>query len=159
MRLWLQGPGSRFRNHDPSSGPTYLGRGNGAVFPLNPTFRSEPVLDEEARELVWSKIVERGESIKAVSAELGIDMRRVAAVVRLKEVEKGWIAQASSPYFFCFFFVGGMGKSSLRDEHNSKIRLVLKTATHGYKIALRASLIQNFSLSFLSSCLRETPDS
>lgn len=101
MRLWLQGPGSRFRNHDPSSGPTYLGRGNGAVFPLNPTFRSEPVLDEEARELVWSKIVERGESIKAVSAELGIDMRRVAAVVRLKEVEKGWIAQGkplAKPY-------------------------------------------------------------
>lgn len=42
-----------------------------------------------------------GEPIKAVSAEFGIDIRRVAAVVRLKEVEKDWIAKGkrlAKPY-------------------------------------------------------------
>ncbi|KAJ8119284.1 hypothetical protein O1611_g10642 [Lasiodiplodia mahajangana] len=42
-----------------------------------------------------------GETIKAVSAEFGIDIRRVAAIVRLKEVEKDWIAKGqplAKPY-------------------------------------------------------------
>lgn len=44
----------------------------------------------------------KGETIKAVSAELGVDIRRVAAVVRLKEVEKDWEAKVSCvpPIFF-----------------------------------------------------------
>lgn len=43
----------------------------------------------------------KGETIKAVSAELGVDIRRVAAVVRLKEVEKDWEAKGkklAKPY-------------------------------------------------------------
>jgi hypothetical protein len=47
------------------------------------------------RELIWQKIMQRGESIKAVSAEMGVDVRRVAAVVRLKEVERKWEKQVS----------------------------------------------------------------
>ena len=35
----------------------------------------------------------KGESLKAVSAELGVDLTRVAAVVRLKEVEKDWVSK------------------------------------------------------------------
>lgn len=70
-------------------------------FPENPFFRSQPVLGEETRELVWEKVVLNGESIKAVAAELSIDMRRVAAVVRLKQVEKSWISEGkplAKPY-------------------------------------------------------------
>jgi hypothetical protein len=64
-------------------------------FPLNPTFRSQPVLSEEARETIWSRVVEKQESLKSISVSMGIDIRRVAAVVRLKEVEKRWIAEVS----------------------------------------------------------------
>ncbi len=64
-------------------------------FPLNPYFKSMPVLDDNARELIWEKIMRKGEAVKAVSAELGVDIRRVAAVVRLKEVEKDWEAKVS----------------------------------------------------------------
>lgn len=60
-------------------------------FPLNRQFKSETVLDDRAREVIWEKVMRDGEPIKAVSAELGVDIRRVAAVVRLKEVEKNWI--------------------------------------------------------------------
>lgn len=62
-------------------------------FPLNPQFKSTPILDDRARELIWEKIIEKGETIKAVSAELGVDINRVAAVVRLKEVEKDWLSR------------------------------------------------------------------
>ncbi|KHO00443.1 Ribosomal protein S35, mitochondrial [Metarhizium album ARSEF 1941] len=72
-------------------GPRYLGPLLDQPFPQNPLFRSQPVLDEQTRELIWEKITQRGESIKAVSAEMGVDVRRVAAVVRLVEVERQWV--------------------------------------------------------------------
>ncbi|GAB1312381.1 37S ribosomal protein S35, mitochondrial [Madurella fahalii] len=59
-------------------------------FPNNPSFRSEPVLSEEARELIWRSVMEKGMPLKAVSAQFQVDMRRVAAVVRMKEIEKKW---------------------------------------------------------------------
>ncbi|KAI0487384.1 eukaryotic mitochondrial regulator protein-domain-containing protein [Xylaria cf. heliscus] len=70
-------------------------------FPLNAHFRSPRVLNDKARELIWEKVMRDGETIKAVSAEYGVDIRRVAAVVRLKEVEKDWIAKGkplAKPY-------------------------------------------------------------
>ncbi|ODA80459.1 hypothetical protein RJ55_03417 [Drechmeria coniospora] len=72
-------------------GPRYLGPFSDQPFPQNPLFRSLPVLDEQTRELIWEKVTKRGEALKVVSAELGVDVRRVAAVVRLKEVEKEWV--------------------------------------------------------------------
>ena len=80
-----------------SRGPRYLGPFADQPFPLNPLFRSQPVLDEHTRELIWDKVTQRGESLKAVSAEMGVDLRRVAAVVRLKEVEKQWVKEVSFP--------------------------------------------------------------
>ncbi|KAL2020476.1 hypothetical protein VTK56DRAFT_8361 [Thermocarpiscus australiensis] len=59
-------------------------------FPNNPAFRSEPVLSESARELIWKAVMREGMPLKAVSAQFSIDMRRVAAVVRMKEIEKKW---------------------------------------------------------------------
>ncbi|KAL6856603.1 eukaryotic mitochondrial regulator domain-containing protein [Trichoderma novae-zelandiae] len=88
MFQWLNGrEGSEFAE---PRGPKYLGPLQDQPFPLNPLFRSQPVLDEHTRELIWDKVMGRGESLKAVSAEMGVDVRRVAAVVRLKEVEKQW---------------------------------------------------------------------
>lgn len=77
-------------------GPRYLGPFQDQPFPQNPLFRSQPVLDEQTRELIWVKITQRGESLKAVSAEMGVDVRRVAAVVRLKEVERQWVKDVSN---------------------------------------------------------------
>lgn len=70
-------------------------------FPLNKEFRSQSVLSEELREEVWRQVVEEKQNISTVSAVFGIDMRRVAAVVRLKTVEKDWIAKvcATSHHF------------------------------------------------------------
>lgn len=68
-------------------------------FPLNRDFRSQPVLGEELREVIWSKVMKDGQSVATVSAELGVDMHRVGAVVRLKEVEKEWIRKVSLPFF------------------------------------------------------------
>lgn len=95
MRLWMQVEGKKYKTHSPGSGPNYMSHPSAPMAPFseNPSFISERVLSEEAREMIWEKIMRQGESIKAVSAELGVDMRRVAAVVRLKEVEKDWVAK------------------------------------------------------------------
>jgi hypothetical protein len=61
-----------------------------APFPLNRTFISQPVLSDELREEIWLRVMEGGKTVREVSAELGVEMRRVGAVVRLKEVEKEW---------------------------------------------------------------------
>jgi hypothetical protein len=76
-----------------SNQPRYIARDR--PFPHNPLFKSHPVLDENAREQVWNRVIRQGETIKAVSAELGVDITRVAAIVRLKEVEKDWLAKVS----------------------------------------------------------------
>ena len=41
--------------------------------------------------------MKEGESIKAVSALYGVDIRRVAAIVRLKEVENDWESRVKHP--------------------------------------------------------------
>jgi hypothetical protein len=61
-----------------------------APFPLNRAFISQPVLSDELREEIWSRVMKGGKTVREVSAELGVEMRRVGAVVRLKEVEKEW---------------------------------------------------------------------
>jgi len=77
-------------------------------FPQNKTFKSLPVLSESARALIYEKVVSEGQSIKAVSSMYSIDQRRVAAVVRLMEVEQRWKEEVclflSSRVFFFFFF-------------------------------------------------------
>ena len=65
-------------------------------FPLNKYFRSQPVVDEPMREDIWTRIMKDGQSVRTVSAELGVEMSRVGAIVRLKEVEKEWIRKVSS---------------------------------------------------------------
>ena len=60
-------------------------------FPLNRQFRSQPVLSDELRDEVWYRHSELKRSVRVISAELGIEMRRVGAVIRLKAVENEWV--------------------------------------------------------------------
>ena len=62
-------------------------------FPLNPTFVSESVLSEELREEIFQRIVVQKQNIREVSVDLGVDMRRIGAVVRLVELERRWRKQ------------------------------------------------------------------
>jgi hypothetical protein len=64
-------------------------------FPLNNHFVSQPILSEELREEIWRRVTVDKKSIRIVSVELGVEMRRVGAVVRLFEVEKQWRAEVS----------------------------------------------------------------
>ena len=72
-------------------------------YPLNQQFRSQPVLSEALRTKIYELIVESGMDLKAVSAAYNVDIRRVAAVVRLKSLEKQWVAEVSylSSLFHC----------------------------------------------------------
>jgi hypothetical protein len=90
MYQWFKRDGAQYESaHQPS----YVGPEEDQPFPMNPLFRSQPVLGLQARELIYNKVVVKNESLKAVSAELGIDIRRVAAVVRLMTIEKQWIQE------------------------------------------------------------------
>ncbi|KAI5290018.1 hypothetical protein KEM54_002663 [Ascosphaera aggregata] len=62
-------------------------------FPLNPAFVSQPILSEALRNELYKKVVVEGRSVRAVSVMYGVDIRRVAAVVRLCELEQRWIAE------------------------------------------------------------------
>jgi hypothetical protein len=64
-------------------------------FTANRTFLSPSVLSEELREKIWEKIMLDARSVREVSVEFGVDMRRVGAVVRLKEIEKEWARSVS----------------------------------------------------------------
>lgn len=99
--------GSSYR--EPLKGqPNYLvasfgkKEGSNTPFPGNTTFTSEPVLSEEAREMIWVSVMRKGMPLKAVSAQFHVDMRRVAAVVRMKEIEKKWVEEVS--FFSSLFF-------------------------------------------------------
>ena len=69
----------------PKEGPDDL-----MPFPMNQQFRSQPVLSEELKEEIYRRVMIEKRSVRDVSAALGVEMRRVGAVVRLKAIEKQW---------------------------------------------------------------------
>lgn len=89
--LWMKIRGKDLEKHRPGR-PNYLAGEGGKLqpFPSNPAFVSHPVLSESAREMIYRRVYDNDEPIKSVSADLGVDHRRVAAVVRMKAVEKEW---------------------------------------------------------------------
>lgn len=105
MFAWLEGPGESFRHPLPGS-TNYLSAYdiNGRLrregentpetpddlrpYPLNKHFFSEPILSQELREEIWRRVQVDNKSVRTVSVELGVEMRRVGAVVRLMQVEK-----------------------------------------------------------------------
>lgn len=106
MERWRGKEGQNLKNHTPGT-PNYLARSTNRPFPTNPAFMSQPVLAEQSRELIWERFMKQGEPVKTISAEFGVDQRRVVAVVRMKEVEKDWIAKVCSHF----------SQSSLRPAH------------------------------------------
>ena len=62
-------------------------------FPMNRQFRSEPVLSEELKDEIYRMWKEEGKSVRRISSDMQVEMRRVGAVIRLKSVEKDWIEQ------------------------------------------------------------------
>lgn len=62
-------------------------------FPLNKFFRSQPVLSEAFKDEIYRRVVQERQDIRAVSADMNVEMRRVAAVVRLKAVEEEMVNQ------------------------------------------------------------------
>lgn len=119
MFKWLNGPGEKLRGALPGSNSNYLGAWNrdgelkraknaaedGHIpsaresdlrpFTLNRNFVSQPITSEELREAVWRGIMIEGLSVKEVSALYRVEMSRVGAIVRLKEIEKEWLKQVS----------------------------------------------------------------
>lgn len=99
---WIRGPGAVHR--DPTGPSKYVqsiaksmaSEEKDRPFPANPEFKSQAVVSEEGRELIWKSVMEEGQPIKAVSARFSVDMRRVAAVLRMKAIEKQWKAEVSS---------------------------------------------------------------
>ncbi len=69
-------------------------------FPLNQYFRSQPVLSEELREAIYQRVQRDGATVSLASVQFGVSNERVGAVVRLKQMEKEWIAQVSSLLFY-----------------------------------------------------------
>ena len=116
---WLNGPGKAFK--DPLPGSTnylggydrrgrllrQLGKEDGGKegeleketvsdlrpFPQNQNFHSQSVLSEDLRNEIYKRVKVQNQPVRLVSAQLGVEMRRVAAVVRLVEIERNWIAQ------------------------------------------------------------------
>lgn len=62
-------------------------------FPLNQYFRSQPVLSEDLREAIYQRVKKDGATVSLASVEFGVSNERVGAVVRLKQMEKEWVAQ------------------------------------------------------------------
>lgn len=62
-------------------------------FPQNRKYKSFSVLSEEFKDEIWHQVVDLKKSVRAVSMDLNVEMRRVGAVVRLKAVEKQWVEQ------------------------------------------------------------------
>ena len=65
-------------------------------YPENPFFVSQSVLSEGLREQIYKRVVHSGDELKSVSVLFGVDVRRVAAVVRLKTLEKQWLSEVSA---------------------------------------------------------------
>ncbi|PSN72180.1 hypothetical protein BS50DRAFT_569721 [Corynespora cassiicola Philippines] len=65
-------------------------------FPANPFFRSQPVLSEDLREAIYQRVKKDGATVSLASVEFGVSNERVGAVVRLKQMEKEWIAQGKT---------------------------------------------------------------
>ena len=107
MFAWLSGPGAVFKQ--PTGEPQYLssydrstwerkdkGRNPDAFvqpYPFNRYFKSQPVLSDAFREDIYTRVKQNNHSIRQVSAALSVSIERVAAVVRLKQVEKEHVAK------------------------------------------------------------------
>jgi hypothetical protein len=134
MFEWLSTTGAGLKNHVPGE-TNYLSRlkqgghdDSNRPFPNNPNFISESILSEDLREEIYKRVVTQKQSLRALSVELGIDMKRIAAVVRLVELEKRQRSQVRISFFSCPLFLLDLPSPS-HMMSQKKNRLVLKTPT------------------------------
>lgn len=80
------------------------GPGSRSPFPLNPLFISEPILSDALCNEIYKRVVTQKKSVRSVSVELRVDMRRVGAVVRLMEIERRMKKEVCQ-YTFLFRFL------------------------------------------------------
>ena len=92
-------------------------------FPLNQYFRSQPVLSEDLREAIYQRVKRDGATVPLASVEFGVSNERVGAVVRLKQMEKEWVAQVCSHILLLL----PLPTSDMMRHY--KIRLVFRTTT------------------------------
>ena len=71
-------------------------------FPLNPHFISQSIPSEALRYEVHRRVTQENKSVREVSVELGVEMRRVGAIVRLVELEKKMRREVSRALFLSF---------------------------------------------------------
>ena len=83
---------------DPTAPEVERGQYSNSPFLQNAAFRTSPVLDDSAREEIYRRVVTLGNSVRDVSVEMGVEMGRVGAVVRLKTVEKDWLRKVHSHF-------------------------------------------------------------
>jgi len=136
---WLNGPGTVFLQPPHAGKTNYLGaydvrtgqpkeekhwRSANLPFPLNPVFPSTPVVSDELANEVYYRVVVAGKSVRMVSAELSVSLQRVAAIVRLKTIEKRWENDVSLLRTLQF-----TTPDKISMMNHIKNRLVLKTPT------------------------------
>lgn len=102
-------------------------------YPMNRQFRSQAVLSEELKDAIWKRVMEDGKSVRDVSAGLGVEMRRVAAVVRLKAVEKEWEKQV------CSQVMNSINNLQFFYNDEKKLSISLEDIHYGYQIKLQLS--------------------
>ena len=118
-------------------------------FPLNRAFVSQPVLSEELREAIWTNVVQEKKDIMVVGARFHVSLERVAAVVRMKQIEKDWETAVSVIFSSVSSnLLDGLWASN-DDSQKKYIRLVLKTPTWLEIFVSDLQLLLLFSL-FLS---------
>jgi hypothetical protein len=114
MFEWLNSEGASLKHHTPGE-TNYVtrikDRGNNPEaaatrpFPNNPLFISESILSEELRNEIYNRVIGQKKSLRAVSVELGIDMKRIAAVVRLVELEVRQRQQVRTRISLTIFYI------------------------------------------------------
>lgn len=99
MYQWVTMRGKNFK--EAPEYPTHLGSLPNQPFPWNPFFRSDRVLSPELKKTITKRVNQENWSLKAVSADMGIDVRRVAAVLRMEAIEEDFRAkgkQLATPF-------------------------------------------------------------
>jgi hypothetical protein len=64
-------------------------------FELNPYFVSLPVLSEMLKETIYKYVAVDGHSVRSASEHFRVSVERVAAVVRMKQIERNWVKTVS----------------------------------------------------------------
>jgi len=91
-------------------------------FPLNKHFVSEPVLSEDFRNEIYHRLTKGNDTIRQVSADLQVSIERVAAVYRLKEVEKRWAEKVGTLTFFAITSLS-QSRPRMMNNHTNSISL------------------------------------